>query len=142
MGNAADAAADPEILRLENLETDIPPPAIAIDVTRNAIGKDVNNSYLPFLGQDALRKSATAHVSRISGVEYDWSTQCIISAGGLSGIFNCLLAILASISIASCLLHIKGLKAPDIFSPFSSNLGLPVSSKSFGTLSIFFESYL
>lgn len=94
MGNAADAAADPDILRLENLDTDIPPPAIAIDVTRNAIGKDVNNSYLPFLGQDALRKAATDHVSQVSGIEYDWRTQCIISAGGLSGIFNCLLAIL------------------------------------------------
>ena len=34
MGNAADAAHDPEILRLENLDTDIPPPAIAIETTR------------------------------------------------------------------------------------------------------------
>jgi len=94
MGNAADAAADADILRLENLDTDIAPPAIAIEVTRNAIGEDVNNSYLPFLGQDALREAATAHVSRVSGITYDWRTQCVISAGGCSGILNCLLAIL------------------------------------------------
>lgn len=91
-GNAADAAKDSEILRLENLDTDIAPPPIAIEVTRNGVGLDDNNSYLPFLGQDELRKAATKRVSRVSGVEYDWRSQCIISAGGMSGILNCLLA--------------------------------------------------
>ncbi|MCB1108203.1 MAG: pyridoxal phosphate-dependent aminotransferase, partial [Chlamydiia bacterium] len=92
MGNAADAAKNSEILRLENLDTDIPPPSIAIEVTRNSIGMDENNSYLPFLGQNELRKAATQRVSRVSGVEYDWQTECIISAGGMSGILNCFLA--------------------------------------------------
>lgn len=92
MVNAADAAHDPEILRLENLDTDILPPAIALKVTKSAIGKDDNNSYLPFLGQDELRKAATARVMRVSGVTYDWRSQCIITAGGMSGILNCLLA--------------------------------------------------
>ncbi len=94
MGNAADAAHDPEILRLENLDTDIPPPAIAIEVTKNSIGADANNSYLPFLGQDVLRKAATDRVSRSSGNTYDWQSECIITAGGMSGILNCLLALI------------------------------------------------
>jgi N-succinyldiaminopimelate aminotransferase len=94
MGNAADAAHDPEILRLENLDTDIPPPALAIETTRRAIGQDENNSYLPFLGQNELRKAAAKRVSRVSGIEYDWQTECIITAGGMSGILNCLLAML------------------------------------------------
>lgn len=94
MGNAADAAHDPEILRLENLDTDIPPPAIAIEVTQNGIDKDENNSYLPFLGQDELRKAAAKRVSRVCNVDYDWRTECIISAGGMSGILSCLLALL------------------------------------------------
>lgn len=94
MGNAADAAHDPEILRLENLDTDIPPPRIAIQTTREGIGLDKNNSYLPFLGQDELRQAAAKRVSKVSGVEYDWRTQCIITAGGMSGIFNCLLAMI------------------------------------------------
>ena len=34
---AADAAADPEILRLENLDTDLRPPAVALSTTRDAI---------------------------------------------------------------------------------------------------------
>lgn len=92
MGNAADAAHDPEILRLENLDTDIPPPAIALEITRKSIGNDENNSYLPFLGQDDLRKAATARVTRVSGSDYDWRSECIITAGGMSGILNCLLA--------------------------------------------------
>lgn len=94
ISNAADAAHDLEILRLENLDTDILPPKIAVDVTRNSIDKDSNNSYLPFLGQNELRKAAANHVSSISGINYDWRKQCIISAGGLSGILNCLLAML------------------------------------------------
>ncbi len=94
MGNAADEAQDSEILRLENLDTDISPPSIALDITRKGIGVDENNSYLPFLGQDELKKAAVGRVSRVCGQEYDWRRECIISAGGMSGILNCFLAIL------------------------------------------------
>ncbi len=90
MGNAADAAHDPEILRLENLDTDIPPPKIAIETTKNGIDADENNSYLPFLGQDKIRMAATKRVDS----NYDWQSECIITAGGMSGILNCLLALL------------------------------------------------
>lgn len=92
MGNAADAAKDPAILRLENLDTDILPPKIAIEATREAVALDESNSYLPFLGQDALRQAATVRVSRVCGMTYDWRSQCVITAGGMSGILNCLLA--------------------------------------------------
>ena len=94
MGNAADAAHDPEILRLENMDTEIPPPAEALAATRAAVGRDDCNSYLPFTGQNDLRQAATEHVSRLSGVAYDWESQCVITAGGLSGILNTLLALL------------------------------------------------
>ncbi len=94
MGNAADDTKDPEVLRLENLDTDISPPAIAIQVTKEAIGKDENNSYLPFLGQNELRRAVIDRISRLNHVTYDWQTECIISAGGMSGILNCLLALL------------------------------------------------
>lgn len=92
MADAADAEQDPQMLRLENLDTDIPPPPIAIAATRNAIGADENNSYLPFFGQDDLRKAAVKRVERVSGLEYDWRSECIITAGGMSGILNCILA--------------------------------------------------
>ncbi len=94
MGDAADLAADPEMLRLENLDTDLPPPEAALQATRAAITRDDANSYLPFLGIDSLRQAAAARVSAESGVAYDWRSQCIIAAGGLSGILNVLLALL------------------------------------------------
>ena len=96
MGNAADAAHDPDILRLENMDTDLPPPRAAILATHQAIENDTSNSYLPFMGQHALREAVARHVSRLSGIEYDWNSQCIITAGGLNGIFNTLLALLES----------------------------------------------
>jgi len=94
MGNAADAAHDPEILRLENMDTNLAPPPQAVEATRAAVGRDDCNSYLPFTGQNDLRQAVADHVSRLSGVAYDWQTQCVITAGGLSGILNTLLALL------------------------------------------------
>ena len=94
MGDAADAAGDPEMLRLENLDTDIPPPRAAIDATRAALTSDAANSYLPFLGTDALRQAASARLEADTGIAYDWRSQCVIAAGGLAGILNALLAML------------------------------------------------
>lgn len=94
IGNAADAIASKEMLRLENLDTDIAPPKAAVEATLAAIKRDAANSYLPFLGIHALRQAAASRVSATTGVEYDPVSQCIISAGGLSGILNALLAII------------------------------------------------
>ena len=94
MGNVADAAQDPEILRLENMDTDLPPPLAAILATHQALANDACNSYLPFLGQKPLRQAAVRQASQLSGVSYDWETQCIVSAGGTNGILNALLALL------------------------------------------------
>ena len=92
LGDAADALADPAVLRLENLDTDIRPHPAALAATRQAVDLDPANSYLPFLGQDRLRRAATAHVGRLSGIDYDWRRCCVISAGGCSGVFNTVLA--------------------------------------------------
>jgi aspartate/methionine/tyrosine aminotransferase len=94
MGTLADHAADPELLRLENLDTDLRPPPGVVEATRAAADRDGANSYLPFLGTDELRQAATALVSRTAGVDYDWKRSTIISAGGLNGILDVLLAVL------------------------------------------------
>ena len=94
MGDLADSLADPDVLRLENLDTNIPPPLSAINFTRQAVGDDDANSYLPFLGLDVMRQAAADLVGRQSGQEYDWKTESVISAGGLSGVLNALLATL------------------------------------------------
>ena len=74
LGNAADAAHDPEILRLENMDTDLRPPQAAILATQQAVESDAANSYLPFMGQQSLREAVTRHVQRLSGIEYDWNS--------------------------------------------------------------------
>lgn len=94
MGDAADALGDPRTLRLENLDTDLRPPTAALAASRLAIDDDRANSYLPFQGHSRLREVATRHVARTAGDRYDWRRDCVITAGGLNGITNVLLATL------------------------------------------------
>ena len=94
MGDAADAAHDPDILRLENLDTDLPPPKEAILASHQALENDACNSYLPFHGQRPLREAVVRHVGGLSGISYDWESQCVISAGACNGVFNTLLALI------------------------------------------------
>src|SRR5215469_3854225 len=94
MGDLADSLKDPDVLRLENLDTNLRPPHSALEFTKGAVDDDEANSYLPFLGLDALRQAAADLVGRQSRQHYDWKTECVISAGGLSGILNVLLATL------------------------------------------------
>lgn len=91
MGSLADGSAR-DFLRLENLDVDIPPDPEAVARTRAAASTDDDNSYLPFVGQARLRDVAARHVSQTTGVDYDGARNCVISAGGLSGVLNTLLA--------------------------------------------------
>lgn len=81
-------------LRMENLDTDIPPHHRAIEATAMAISSREDNSYLPFIGQLGLRKAAAAHVSEMTGrmMQYTGEENCVITAGGLSGVLNTLFA--------------------------------------------------
>jgi N-succinyldiaminopimelate aminotransferase len=94
MGDLADSLEDQDVLRLENLDTDLRPPQSALEFTRQAVDDDEANSYLPFFGLDVMRQAAVNLVGKQSRQEYDWKTECVISAGGLSGILNVLLATL------------------------------------------------
>ncbi|MDR6385952.1 aspartate/methionine/tyrosine aminotransferase [Paraburkholderia caribensis] len=62
MGDAADATKNRNLLRLENLDTDLRPPAEAIRRTHEAVDDDDANSYLPFTGQTALRQAVVARM--------------------------------------------------------------------------------
>jgi aspartate/methionine/tyrosine aminotransferase len=78
---AAAAGDDPEILRLENLDTDIPPPQAAMEATREAIGEDDANSWLPFTGRDDLKEAVAAHIVRRGGPTYDAHREIVITCG-------------------------------------------------------------
>lgn len=94
MGALADLLKDKDVLRLENLDTDLRPPAGVIEATQHAATLDEANSYLPFMGANDLRAAAAALVSRQTGHAYDWNNSTIVCAGGLNGILNVMLAIL------------------------------------------------
>ena len=78
---AAAAGDDPDILRMENLDTDIPPPAAALEATRAAIGQDEANSWLPFTGRDDLKEAVAAYIERRGGPPYDGRREIVITCG-------------------------------------------------------------
>lgn len=78
---AAAAGDDPDVLRMENLDTDIPPPADAMDATRAAIGEDEANSWLPFTGRDDLKDAVAAQIERRGGPRYDGPREIVITCG-------------------------------------------------------------
>lgn len=89
----ADAAgSDPEVLRLENLDTDLQPPEAAIEATRSAVGRDDANSYLPFTGSPALRGIISNRLTGQTGYTYDPS-RIVITCGGTEGMLDALFAI-------------------------------------------------
>jgi aspartate/methionine/tyrosine aminotransferase len=78
---AAAAGDDPEVLRLENLDTDVPPPPEAVEATRAAAGEDDANSWLPFTGRDDLKEAVAAYVERRGGPRYDGRREIVITCG-------------------------------------------------------------
>jgi aspartate/methionine/tyrosine aminotransferase len=86
------AGSDPDVLRLENLDTDIPPAPAVLAVTRESVGRDEANSYLPFNGLLELREAVAARLRRDTGIDYDPEQDVVITCGGTEGLFDALLA--------------------------------------------------
>lgn len=89
---AAAAEGDPEVLRLENLDTDLRPHPSAIEATKRALDEDAWNSYLPFQGSVALREEVARHVARLSGQPYAADEVCL-TCGGTEGVLDALFAL-------------------------------------------------
>jgi aspartate/methionine/tyrosine aminotransferase len=87
------AGSDPDVLRLENYDTDIPPHRDAIEATRAAVGRDDANSYLPFSGLDAMKEAVSDVISRRGGPEYDPHAEVVITDGDGSAALNALLVL-------------------------------------------------
>jgi aspartate/methionine/tyrosine aminotransferase len=86
------AGSDPGVLRLENLDTDVPPPQAVLAITRESVGLDDANSYLPFNGLLELREAVAARLQRDTGIAYDPEQEVVITCGGTEGLFDALLA--------------------------------------------------
>ena len=78
---AAAAGQDPDVLRLENLDTDLRPPQAAIDATKAAIDEPEGNSWLPFTGRDDLKEGIAAFIERRGGPRYDGQREIVITSG-------------------------------------------------------------
>src|SRR2546421_5381159 len=90
---AAAAGTDPDILRMENLDTDIPPPEAAMEATRAAIGQDEANSWLPFTGRDDLKDAVAAFIERRGGPRYDGRREVVIVPGEGVAMLDALFAV-------------------------------------------------
>ena len=89
---ASAAENDPEVLRLENLDTDLPPPPGVIEATRAAIGPLEYTSWLPFSGRRDMKEAVADHVLARSGIRYDPVSEVVITATEGSGLLDALLA--------------------------------------------------
>ena len=90
---AAAAGTDREVLRLENLDTDVPPHPHVVDVTRAAVGRDEANSYLPFSGLDEMKEAVAGLIQRRGGPAYDPYGEIVITQGEGDNMLDALLAL-------------------------------------------------
>lgn len=87
---AAAAGNDPAILRMENLDTDLRPPAEAIEATKDAIDTYDGNSWLPFTGRDDLKEAVADLIERRGGPRYDGRREVVITSGEGTAILDAL----------------------------------------------------
>ena len=75
VASAADqpARANPRwpVLRMENLDTDLPLPPEAVAETAAGLGRPEANSWLPFTGDLALREAVADFTAARTGHRYD-----------------------------------------------------------------------
>ncbi|MBE2319564.1 pyridoxal phosphate-dependent aminotransferase [Solirubrobacter sp. CPCC 204708] len=88
----ADAVVGADVLRLENLDTDLPLPPEAVEVTRAALEEPVSNSWLPFTGDLGLRAAISDHIAARHGRVYDPRSQIVVTCGGCEAVLDILLA--------------------------------------------------
>jgi aspartate/methionine/tyrosine aminotransferase len=80
------------VLRLENLDTDLPLPPEAVPATAAALATPKANSWLPFTGDDDLRAAVSGLLAGRCGHVYDPAAEIVITSGGTEAALDCLLA--------------------------------------------------
>ena len=79
------------VLRMENLDTDLPLPPEAIGVTARSLETPEANSWLPFTGDLHLREAIAAFLAGRTGHPYDPEREIVITCGGMEALLNALL---------------------------------------------------
>ncbi|GAA4712559.1 putative aminotransferase [Phytohabitans rumicis] len=80
------------VLRLENLDTDLPLPPEAVPVTAAALTTPPANSWLPFTGDEDLRAAIADVLADRAGHRYDPGDEVVVTSGGTEAALDCLLA--------------------------------------------------
>jgi aspartate/methionine/tyrosine aminotransferase len=80
------------VLRLENLDTDLPLPPEAVAVTAKSLDTPPANSWLPFTGDVDLREAISDFTAERTGHRYDPESEIVITCGGTEGLLDVLLA--------------------------------------------------
>lgn len=123
---AAAAGTDPDVLRLENLDTDIPVPRSALEEGQLSLEADANNSWLPLTGRMELRDAIADRLKHQTGHDYDPATQIIVTCGGMEGLLDVLLAttdpgeevVITDPTYAGMINRIRLVGANPVFVPF------------------------
>jgi aspartate/methionine/tyrosine aminotransferase len=87
---AAAAGDDPDILRMENLDTDVEVPAGVKEATREAVERPDANSWLPFDGKPEMKEAVADFIERRSEMRYDPMGEVVITGGDGDGLLNAL----------------------------------------------------
>lgn len=92
MADMADLAdARPGSYRLENADSYLIPPEHVLAATRDAVGVDDFNSYLPLRGLRAMRDAVSTRFREDFGLEYDPEGEIVITSGAGESMLNSLL---------------------------------------------------
>lgn len=81
------------VLRLENLDTNLPLPPEAVPTTASGLTTPQANSWLPFTGDLDLRAAVSDFVEARSGHRYDPVREIVITSGGMEGLLDVVLAL-------------------------------------------------
>ena len=92
---AADTSTrqDWPVLRLENLDTDLPLPPEAVPTTRDALETPEANSWLPFTGDHELRRAISDFTAERTRHRYDPEREIVITCGGMEALLDVMLAV-------------------------------------------------
>src|SRR5712664_4671984 len=71
----------PGSFRVESADTDLAPPANAVKATRDAVGVDRFNSYLPLHGLPELREAISERYHADHGLRYDPDGEIVVTSG-------------------------------------------------------------
>lgn len=81
------------VLRMENLDTNLPLPPEAVPATAESFTTPKANSWLPFTGDLDLRAAISDLIADRAGHTFDPEREIVITSGGMEGLLDSVLAI-------------------------------------------------